>query len=215
LHPLVGCYVIRQVLVRYHSGYDFARLLNSEPPTILLSPGTFLGCPGGISVWNDEDCLDGPIWTGVGMVMELTLTFLPEHGGGKAHVGLRAPGRVGLGVGLPCCHAGGMGARAHSSSGRQLARWCPHVTLPRNPPFCGGIARGSAECGGVCFTDSTGIVLFGENARDRRSHEAQGRWPGRKGGSWRRPREAREEKMGKLGWSGGQQRREPDEKGAI
>ena len=75
LHPLVGCYVIRQVLVRYHSGYDFARLLNSEPPTILLSPGTFLGCPGGISVWNDEDCLDGPTWTGVGMVMELTLTF--------------------------------------------------------------------------------------------------------------------------------------------
>ena len=45
LHPLVGCYVIRQVLVRYHSGYDFARLLNSEPPTILLTPGTFLGCP--------------------------------------------------------------------------------------------------------------------------------------------------------------------------
>ena len=26
-------------------------------------------------MWNGEDRLDGPIWTGVGMVMELTLTF--------------------------------------------------------------------------------------------------------------------------------------------
>ena len=75
LHPLVGGYVIRQVLVRYHSGYDLARLPNSEPPTTLLSPETLLGCPSGISVWNGEDCLDGPIWTGVGMVMEVTLTF--------------------------------------------------------------------------------------------------------------------------------------------
>ena len=50
LHPLVDCYVIRQELMRYHSGYDFARLPNSESPTIVLSPETFLECPGGISV---------------------------------------------------------------------------------------------------------------------------------------------------------------------
>ena len=73
-------------------------------------------------------------------------------------------GRARMGVGLPCWHAGGAGAREHSSAGDQPARWCPHVTLPRNPPLCGGIATGSAECGGVCLTD----------AWDRRSHEAQG-----------------------------------------
>ena len=106
---------------------------------------------------------------------EGTHADIREDGGGRAHVGWRAPCRVGVGVGLPCWHAGGLGAKAHSSTGCQFARWCPHFTLPRNPPLCGGIATGSAECGGVCFTDATGIVLLGENARGRRSYEAQRR----------------------------------------
>ena len=37
LLPLVDCYVVRQELVRYHSGYDLERVPNSESPTIVRS----------------------------------------------------------------------------------------------------------------------------------------------------------------------------------
>ena len=64
--------VVRQELIRYDSGCDFRCLSKSELPTSI--PALF-GCPGGILVWNGEDRLDGPIWTGVGLVTEVTLTF--------------------------------------------------------------------------------------------------------------------------------------------
>ena len=67
--------VVRQELIRYDSGCDFRCLSNSELPTSIPSPETLFGCPGGILVWNGEDRLDGPIWTGVGLVTEVTLTF--------------------------------------------------------------------------------------------------------------------------------------------
>jgi hypothetical protein len=70
LLPLVDGYVVRQELVRYHSGYEFERLPNSESPTIVLSPETLLECPGGISVCNGEESKTwhGAVWTGVELV---------------------------------------------------------------------------------------------------------------------------------------------------
>ena len=162
--------VDRKERSRYDARCDLQGMPTSESPTMPAAPQSSIGgwlqrCTswwGAFARWCPHATLprNPPLCGGIAAGGPACWGVCFTDAIGVAICGCRA----GVGVGSPCWHAGGLGAREHSSSGDQPDRWCPHVTLPRNPPFCGGIATGSAECGWVCFTDAT----------DRRSHEAQG-----------------------------------------